>query len=121
MNASEPSSWATEVAGRLRMLQTGFADDSPMARQEYLAEEIERCLKDVVDSRRGEYLDALARCFPGPEQFGTGPNQGCAGADRTGSQKNRRDPFWTKTRRRGATISDPSLNLASTCYASPLA
>src|SRR6266481_1872949 len=66
---SEASSWAQEVAGRLRMLQTSFADDPPAARQEYLVEEIERSLKDVADSRRAEYLDALARRFPGPERI----------------------------------------------------
>jgi hypothetical protein len=70
MNASEPSSWAEEVADRLRMLQTSFADDAPVAREEYLTEEIERSLKEVVGSRRGEFLEALARCFPGPERMG---------------------------------------------------
>ena len=70
MNAFEASSWAKEVAERLRMLQTSFASDSLHERQEYLAEEIERSLKDVVDSRRAEYLDALAGCFPKPELVG---------------------------------------------------
>jgi hypothetical protein len=70
---SEASSWAQEVAGRLRMLQTSFADDSPATRQEYLTEEIERSLKNVVDSRRAEYLDALAHRFPGPERVGIVP------------------------------------------------
>jgi hypothetical protein len=70
MNAFEASSWAKEVAERLRMLQTSFASDSLQERQEYLAEEIERSLKDVVDSRRAEYLDALAGRFPKPEQVG---------------------------------------------------
>jgi hypothetical protein len=70
MNASEPSSWAEEVAGRLRMLQTSFADDAPIAREEYLTEEIERSLREVASSRRGEFLDALARCFPAPERIG---------------------------------------------------
>ena len=66
---SEASSWAQEVAGRLWMLQTSFADDPPAARQEYLVEEIERSLKEVTDSRRAEYLDALAARFPGPERI----------------------------------------------------
>jgi len=51
------------------MLQTSFADDPPAARQEYLVEEIERSLKEVADSRRAEYLDALAHRFPGPERI----------------------------------------------------
>jgi hypothetical protein len=66
---SEASSWAQELAGRLWMLQTSFADDPPAARQEYLIEEIERSLKEVADSKRAEYLDALAHRFPGPEQI----------------------------------------------------
>jgi len=64
---SEASSWAQEVARRLWMLQTSFADDPPAARQEYLVEEIERSLKEVPDSNRADYLDALADRFPGPE------------------------------------------------------
>jgi len=67
---SEASSWAQEVAGRLRMLQTSFADDSPATRQEYLVEEIERSLKGIVENSRAEYLGALARRFPGPERVG---------------------------------------------------
>jgi hypothetical protein len=70
---SEAAAWAQEVSGRLRILQTSFADDSAATRQEYLAEEIERSLKDVVDSRRAEYLDALAHRFPGPERIGAVP------------------------------------------------
>jgi hypothetical protein len=70
---SEASSWAQELAGRLWMLQTSFADDLPATRQEYLVEEIERSLKDVADSRRAEYLNALAHRFPGPEQIEVAP------------------------------------------------
>jgi hypothetical protein len=66
---SEASSWAQELAGRLWMLQTSFADDPPAARQEYLIEEIERSLKEVADNKRAEYLDALAHRFPGPERL----------------------------------------------------
>jgi hypothetical protein len=55
------------------MLQTSFADDPPDARQEYLIEEIERSLKDVPDSRRAGYLDALAHRFPGPERIEVEP------------------------------------------------
>jgi len=71
---SEASSWAQEVAGRLWMLQTSFADDPPAARQEYLIEEIERSLKEVADSKRAEYLDALAHRFPGPERIDVTPS-----------------------------------------------
>ncbi len=61
--------WAEKVALRLWMLQTSFADDPPNARHEYLVEEIERSIKDVVESRRSEYLAALMERFPGPERI----------------------------------------------------
>ena len=65
----KPASWAEKVASRLWMLQTSFADDPPSARHEYLVEEIERSIKDVVESRRSEYLAALMERFPGPERI----------------------------------------------------
>src|SRR5258708_1971294 len=71
---SEASSWAQEVAGRLWMLQTSFANDPPVARREYLLEEIERSLKGVVESKWAEYLDALADRFPGPERMEIAPH-----------------------------------------------
>jgi hypothetical protein len=65
----EARAWAEKVASRLWMLQTSFADDPPNARHEYLVEEIERSIKDVVESRRSEYLTALMERFPGPERI----------------------------------------------------
>src|ERR1700724_4657780 len=65
----EARSWAEQVASRLWMLQTSFADDPPSARHEYLVEEIERSIKDVVESRRSEYMAALMERFPGPERI----------------------------------------------------
>jgi hypothetical protein len=65
----EARSWAEKVASRLWMLQTSFADDPPNARHEYLVEEIERSIKDIVESRRSEYLAALMERFPGPERI----------------------------------------------------
>jgi hypothetical protein len=56
------------------MLQTSFADDPPAARQEYLIEEIERSLKEIADSKRAEYLDALTHRFPGPERIDMPPS-----------------------------------------------
>jgi hypothetical protein len=70
----EASSWAHEMAGRLRMLQTSFADDPAAMRTEYLVEEIERSLKGIVANRRTEYLNALVRRFPGPERIGAAPS-----------------------------------------------
>src|SRR6516162_9459166 len=71
---SEASLWSREVGGRLRMLQASFAEDSPATREKYLVEEIERSLKGIGESRRNEYLDALVRCFPGPERIGVAPS-----------------------------------------------
>ena len=65
----EARAWAEKVASRLWMLQTSFADDPPSARHEYLVEEIERSIKDVVESRRSEYMAALMERFPGPERI----------------------------------------------------
>jgi hypothetical protein len=65
----EARSWAQNVAARLWMLQTSFADDPTNARHEYLVEEIERSIKDVVESQRSEYLAALMERFPGPERI----------------------------------------------------
>src|SRR5438876_8314582 len=65
----EARSWAENVAARLWMLQTSFADDPPSSRHEYLVDEIERSIKDVAESRRSEYLAALMERFPGPERI----------------------------------------------------
>ena len=61
--------WAEQVAARLWMLQTSFADDPPNTRHDYLVEEIERSIKDVGGSKRSEYLAALMERFPGPERI----------------------------------------------------
>jgi hypothetical protein len=67
-SAPEVSAWAEEVATRLKMLQTSFADDPPEARQGYLVEEIARSLRDIVESRRPEYLAGLRERFPTAER-----------------------------------------------------
>jgi hypothetical protein len=66
---SEACSWAHELAARLSMTQASFADDPPEVRRDYLVEEIQRALRDVVESRRSEYLAALRDRFPGPERI----------------------------------------------------
>jgi len=71
---SEVSLWSQELGGRLRMLQASFAEDPPATREKYSVEEIERSLKGIAESRRNEYLDALTRCFPGPERIGMAPS-----------------------------------------------
>lgn len=67
-SAPEVSAWAQEVATRLRMLQTSFADDPPETRHGYLVEEIGRSLRDIVESRRPEYLAGLRERFPTAER-----------------------------------------------------
>lgn len=56
--------WAKGVASRLRLIQANFADDDPAARQNYLAEELDRSLKPVAPSRRDLHLQALNELFP---------------------------------------------------------
>jgi len=66
---SEASSWAQQVATRLWVLQTSFADDPPDQRKQYLIEEIKSSLQGVVVSKWPECLNALAHRFPGPERI----------------------------------------------------
>jgi hypothetical protein len=61
---TEEASWASGVAGRLRLIQANFADDEPKVRQGYLAEELERALKTIPSSRREQHLLALSDFFP---------------------------------------------------------
>jgi hypothetical protein len=67
-SAPEVSAWAQEVATRLRMLQTSFADDPPEMRHGYLVEEIGRSLRDIVESQRPQYLAGLRERFPTAER-----------------------------------------------------
>jgi len=62
---SDEALWAVGLSARLRVLHASFADDDPAARRDYLAEEIERAIREVPASRRKPYLDALAERFPG--------------------------------------------------------
>jgi hypothetical protein len=61
---TEEGTWARGIGARLRLLQSSFADDDERMRRDYLAEEIERAIKDVAPSRRRTYLEALAEHFP---------------------------------------------------------
>ena len=63
---AETNRWATEVAARLRLLQSSFADDSPDMRQQILNEELEQALRAVSLGKRKEYIDALTEQFPVP-------------------------------------------------------
>ena len=61
---SDEAQWAVGVGARLRMMQASLADDDAGARRDYLAEEIEREIRAIPDSRRKTYLEALADRFP---------------------------------------------------------
>jgi hypothetical protein len=61
---NEEALWATALAGRLRLVQANCVEQPPETRQEFLAEEIERALKDVPPSKRKPCLEALGDQFP---------------------------------------------------------
>lgn len=61
---NEEASWAATVAHRLRLVQANCVEEPPVARLEFLSEEIERALKDLTPSKRKASLQALAELFP---------------------------------------------------------
>jgi hypothetical protein len=65
----ETNRWAAELAARLRLLQSSFADDSPETRERILNEELEQALKAVSLGKRKESIEALAEEFPVPESL----------------------------------------------------
>ena len=69
-SAGDPGLWAAEVAARLRLLQSGFADGDPEARRHMVEEELDRALKQVALGKRAEYIDALEAEFPTLEASG---------------------------------------------------
>ena len=60
----ETNRWAAELAARLRLLQSSFADDSAETRERILNEELEQALKAVSLGKRKESIEALAEEFP---------------------------------------------------------
>ena len=65
--SAETNRWAAELAARLRLLQSSFADDSPETRERMLSEELEQALKAVSLGKRKNCIEALAEEFPVPE------------------------------------------------------
>ncbi len=61
---NEEALWATALAGRLRLVQANCVEQPPETREEFLAEEIERALKEVPPSKRKACLEALGDQFP---------------------------------------------------------
>ena len=52
------------TANRLRMVQADFADQGAEVRREYLSEEVERALSNVVPDQRQAFLSDLMEQFP---------------------------------------------------------
>lgn len=63
----ETNRWAAELAARLRLLQSSFADDPPEMRERILNEELEQALKAVSLGKRKQCIEALEEEFPVPE------------------------------------------------------
>jgi hypothetical protein len=53
-----------ETANRLRLIQVDFADESEQTRANYLREEIEKALKNVLPDNRNEFMERLLEKFP---------------------------------------------------------
>jgi hypothetical protein len=65
--SAETNRWATELAARLRLVQSSFADDPPDVRERVLNEELEQALHAVSHGKRKECIEALAEQFPVPD------------------------------------------------------
>jgi hypothetical protein len=59
-----PQGGPSALAGRLRLLQSELADESPETREQLLAEEIERSLNGIAPSERLAFLRTLESHFP---------------------------------------------------------
>ncbi len=64
LELSEESAWASGVAARLRVLQANGSEAPAATQQEFITEELERALKEVVPSKRNAFLLALGGHFP---------------------------------------------------------
>lgn len=61
---SEISKHVNRLAGRLRLLQADFADDNTEIREQFLADEIERALADIMPEDKGIFFQELQALFP---------------------------------------------------------
>ena len=59
--------WSSELAARLRLLQSSFADEPPEIREQVMAEEVDRALATVPLARREACLERIAAEFPSHE------------------------------------------------------
>ena len=81
MFAPDVTTWAQQVAARLRCVQADFADADKEQRHGFIEEEIQRSIKDIVPERRKEYIEALSKFFPQAETA-----QNAAREDKSGDQ-----------------------------------
>jgi len=56
-----------ELAGKFRLTQASFADDSPELRHKYLEEVLDEALKKIPQAKRQEFLEGLISEFPSAE------------------------------------------------------
>jgi hypothetical protein len=60
----QESSWVSELAGRLRLIQADAAAAVPEQRRDYLQDELARALKPIPPAQRKRYLEAVLSRFP---------------------------------------------------------
>lgn len=68
----ETAKLVTATANRLRLVQTDLADEAPEVRQQYLGDELERALAQVVPADRAAFIAALQDWFPTWERVDSG-------------------------------------------------
>ena len=67
--SAETNRWATELAARLRLVQSSFADDPSDVRERVLEEELEQALRAISHGKRKEYIETLIEQFPVPDSI----------------------------------------------------
>jgi hypothetical protein len=87
----ESSKLVVATANRLRLVQTDLADEQPDVRQQYLADEVERALAQVVPAERPAFLEALQEWFPTWERVDVGPNAENSMSQSTSDQRDLQD------------------------------
>src|SRR3712207_1751961 len=90
------------VASRLRLVQIDFADQGEQVRREYLSDEIERALADLVPADRLAFLQELQGRFPtwdaNVETDARPPAAAAAAGRPSFDEKELRDPSFLVTR-----------------------
>lgn len=61
---AEMNKWAAAFSSRLKLLQSGCADEPAVRREQALGEEIKRAVNDLTAGERKAHLEALTAYFP---------------------------------------------------------